>query len=589
MRPQAALIVAALLALSGAASALQDPMAGRKLLQATGLAQALSTAQAQVGDAEASSLAQSAASSDFGATAAAQTFARVATSSPSSAVDIGAAAIASSYARAKAVAATAAHAFFLPSVEVQVLANTWEQCLAKAICLAPENAGVAIAIAFSDALAVDRATCGASCQASAFAQATARALALAVQTCGCSNPSVAVAQAVAELGPSEAHAFLEALALASTAAGIKLPACIFPISCVYIAPVIVSYICAVPVRVVFEECATQPKVIIICGKAGLPVRPEQATSPAKRFLQGIGDAIKAKIQSAEDAASKEGVSGGQAAPEAEKASEEVQAGGDVAAKVGASLAQRVGGLPAPQAGQEEQPQGQQEASPAGGTAGAATQGQTQGEQPTTGTQSLAEALRQRGQAAKPVPTGPSEPQAAIVAEPGSQQGQQRLQGQQGQTQEQVAPQQVAPQQVAPQQVAPQGQGQEQAGQQGQQGQQGLTQEQVAPQQVQAQKVPEPSADVCASICAGYWQGVSQLSPDSIQAIQDVGCNPGAEYCAKPRQAVPTTGTTAVDSGRPAPRGRGVTLPSAGTETGTDTGSGSGSGAGPEDGGTQGSP
>ena len=43
-------------------------------------AQALSTAQAQVGDAEASSLAQSAASSDFGATAAAQTFARVATS-----------------------------------------------------------------------------------------------------------------------------------------------------------------------------------------------------------------------------------------------------------------------------------------------------------------------------------------------------------------------------------------------------------------------------------------------------------------------------------------------------------------------------
>ena len=122
----------------------------------------------------------------------------------------------------------------------------------------------------------------------------------------------------------------------------------------------------------------------------------------------------------------------------------------------------------------------------------------------------------------------------------------------------MAPQQVAPQQVAPQQVAPQGQGQEQAGQQGQQvrqpagrvadctalrakasaastahplclptptdplpfahcspplrrppplcqGQQGLTQEQVAPQQVQAQKVPEPSADVCASICAGYWQ------------------------------------------------------------------------------------
>ena len=52
--------------------------------------------------------------------------------SPSSAVDIGAAAIASSYARAKAVAATAAHAFFLPSVEVQVLANTWEQVRAGA-------------------------------------------------------------------------------------------------------------------------------------------------------------------------------------------------------------------------------------------------------------------------------------------------------------------------------------------------------------------------------------------------------------------------------------------------------------------------
>ena len=51
---------------------------------------------------------------------------------------------------------------------------------------------------------------------------------------------------------------------ASTAAGIKLPACIFPISCVYIAPVIVSYICAVPVRVVFEEASG------CCRGVGLP-------------------------------------------------------------------------------------------------------------------------------------------------------------------------------------------------------------------------------------------------------------------------------------------------------------------------------
>jgi hypothetical protein len=40
---------------------------------------------------------------------------------------------------------------------------------------------------------------------------------------------------------------------ASAAAGIKLPICIFPISCVYVAPVIVSYVCGIPIYTALAE------------------------------------------------------------------------------------------------------------------------------------------------------------------------------------------------------------------------------------------------------------------------------------------------------------------------------------------------
>ena len=127
------------------------------------------------------------------------------------------------------------------------------QTLSEAICKYPENAGAALAVAFSDALvggwrmgwynwlppsqrcapkqlllnpthstrpphpalphrqAYDAASCGTTCKASAFAAATAQALADAVDLCGCDAPAVAVAQVGlgqggAELWPEVASA-----------------------------------------------------------------------------------------------------------------------------------------------------------------------------------------------------------------------------------------------------------------------------------------------------------------------------------------------------------------------------------------------
>lgn len=110
---------------------------------------------------------------------------------------------------------------------------------------------------------------------------------------------------------------------AAVTAGTRLPICAFPLPCVYVAPVIVSWTCGVTVPVAIQrvggvgwggewgpweaggarllllllphlglpssasqplthptstpppQCNVAPKPIIICGKAGLPVKPEQ--------------------------------------------------------------------------------------------------------------------------------------------------------------------------------------------------------------------------------------------------------------------------------------------------------------------------
>ncbi|KAL4418817.1 hypothetical protein ABPG77_008702 [Micractinium sp. CCAP 211/92] len=179
-------------------------------------------------------------------------------------------------ASASAAAAAAAKA---PSPAPKAVIQTWCTALSSAICQAPESAGNALAVAFSDALAYDASTCRSSCEVSAFAKATVQALSDAIQQCGCAQPAVALAQAVAELGPHQAPAFLQALSAAAAAAGITLPPCIFPISCVYLAPVAVASACKQTIPVVLARCSVQPKVIIICGKAGLPVTLQQATPP----------------------------------------------------------------------------------------------------------------------------------------------------------------------------------------------------------------------------------------------------------------------------------------------------------------------
>lgn len=81
---------------------------------------------------------------------------------------------------------------------------------------------------------------------------------------------------------------------AVAAANIKLPACLFPISCVYIAPILVSYTCGVPVvtalakvgkTCVFAQVARRPTLGLaggpLCIGTTVPTVPGAVQHPAE--------------------------------------------------------------------------------------------------------------------------------------------------------------------------------------------------------------------------------------------------------------------------------------------------------------------